>query len=155
MTASRATANNLGDENALRVVANGGVTARNAEGTVRAANVTWGGGRITASGGVRAQRADLNLAANRFESDQAGRKAVLTGNVMVRHSNGATLRAPRARYDKAARKVWAEGGIQFNEPGGGVSRGKTLVANLNLKQAKITGFEGSINVKTFQGKDLF
>ena len=104
---------------------------------------------------VAGRRADLTLAANRFESDAAGRQATLTGNVVVTHPNGTSLRAPRARYDKAADKVWADGGIEFHDAGGGVLHGKTLVADLNLKKARISGVEGTVSVKTLQGKDLF
>ena len=155
VTAAGATATNLGDKKSLRVVASGGVTAKNASGTVRAASVTWGGGSIVATGSVRAVRSDLTLAANRFESDAAGKQATLTGNVVVTHPNGSSLHAPRARYDKAAGKVWADGGIEFHDAGGGVLHGKTLVADLNLKKARISGVEGTVSVKTIQGKDLF
>lgn len=158
VTAARANATNLGDKKALRVVASGGVAAHNPSGTVHAANVTWGGGRITATGSVRAQRADLALSANRFDADDAGHKADLTGNVVVKHPNGSSLHAPHARYDKGAGKkgkIWADGGIEFRDAGGGVLHGKSLVADLNLKQAHLSGVDGTVSVKTLQGKDLF
>ena len=155
MKAARAEAKNLGDKRGLSLVAMGGVTARNAAGTVQAARVTWAGGKVAATGGVRAQRADFNLTADRFEVDDAGQRAVLSGNVVVKHPSGASLRAPKARYDKAANKVWAEGGVEFHDAGGGVLRGKTLVANLQLKRAQMSGVEGNVSVKTFEDKDLF
>lgn len=166
VTASRAEATGLGGRTALggkggtgipgtlRVVATGGVTAKNTQGIVRAARVTWGGGKIAASGGVSARRADLSLSASQFNGDDKGENATLTGNVIVRHSSGATLHAPSARYSKDAKRVWATGGIVFKDAQGSLLRGKDMVANLDLENAQITGMEGTINLRGPKGKGL-
>lgn len=153
--AGRAEATNADSESARRVIASGGVTAQNAGGWVRASHVTWSGGQIQASGGTNAKRGELMLSAQNFAGDDKGQNAVLTGKVLVRHSNGASLQAPSARYTKKENRVFASGGIVYKDANGSVLHGQSLVADLNLKQAQISGLEGKVNLRSVEGKSLF
>ncbi|HEY0075889.1 MAG TPA: LPS export ABC transporter periplasmic protein LptC [Abditibacteriaceae bacterium] len=155
VSAGRVEATNADSETKRRIVASGGVRAQNARGVVHAARVTWGGGKIEARGGVRARRSDLHLSADKFDGDDKGHQAVLTGHVQVKHANGATLQAPSARYDKASNKVFASGGVVYKDGRGSVMRGQSLVANLNLEQAEITNVKGTISMPALKGKELF
>lgn len=155
VSAGRAEATNADSETKRRIVASGGVRAQNAKGVVQSARVTWGGGKIEARGGVRARRSDLHLSADKFDGDDEGHQAVLTGHVQIKHANGATLQAPSARYDKASNKVFASGGVVYKDVKGSIAQGQSLVANLKLQQAQILGVKAKINIDSFKGRDLF
>ncbi len=155
VTAGRAEGTNVDSEKARHIVATGGVTAQNASGSVRASRVIWGGGKVDAKGGVSAKRAELTMSADNFAGDDKLQNAVLTGHVLVKHKNGASLQAPTARYNKTTNKVFASGGIVYKDAQGSVARGESLVANLKLQQAQIDGFNAKINLRGLEGKDLF
>ncbi len=155
VTAGRAEATNTDSEKSRRIIASGGVTAQNSTGWVRASRVTWGNGKVDATGGVSAKRGELTLSADAFAGDDKGTNALLSGHVVVRHSNGASLQAPSARYGKKANKVIASGGIIYKDAQGSVARGESLVANLELKQAQISGVKAQIKLDNYSGKNLF
>ncbi|HVF09674.1 MAG TPA: LPS export ABC transporter periplasmic protein LptC [Abditibacteriaceae bacterium] len=213
ITAARAEASGISKNGASRITAHGNVFARNRAGSVRAANVTWGGGRVVATGGVRlskdgnvltgaslqsddhfrqavlsggvrgrlaqgetvaagtltwrngrilarrgvsARRGVLTLRGDRLDATADGNHATVTGNVVVTNDEGATLRAPLVRYDKKTGKVFAAGGVWFSDPRRGMRQhGKTLIANLKLREATMTQVTGSGNMQLFEGKKLF
>ena len=155
VTASYVEGTHVDSENARRITATGNVRAENSSGWVRASRVTWGGGKVSAAGGVSAKRGELTLSADNFAGDDKGENAVLTGHVIVKHSNGATLQAPNGRYAKNENKVFANGGIVYKDAQGSVMKGKSLVANLKLQQAQISGLEGKVNLRALEGKNLF
>jgi lipopolysaccharide assembly outer membrane protein LptD (OstA) len=127
---------------------------------VSAGSLSWqngpGGGRVLARDGVSARRGNLRLRANRMDATGDGSHATLTGNVVVTSDQGVTVRAPVVRYDKAAAKVFASGGVTFRDPQRGLQQhGKTLVADLKLKQATLTDVTGSGDMRLFKDKKLF
>jgi lipopolysaccharide assembly outer membrane protein LptD (OstA) len=130
-------------------------------GALSAGSVVWraggnGGGRIIAHDGVSARRGALALRADKLDASGDGAHATLTGNVVVTSDKGATVRAPLVRYDRAAAKVYASGGVTFRDPQSGMEqRGKTLVADLNLQQATMTDVSGSGRTNLLQDKKLF
>jgi lipopolysaccharide assembly outer membrane protein LptD (OstA) len=76
--------------------------------------------------------------------------------VVVTNDEGATLRAPFARYDRKANKVFAWGGVSFKDPRRNLQfRGKTLTANVKLHAASLTGVAGSGDMRLFEDKTLF
>ncbi len=99
ITAGRATATGL-DSKAVQVVASGGVTATNKDGNVRADSVTYGGGKIVASGGVTLNKDGHRLSGSRLVTDEKFNTATLTGNIKGRMANGATFAAGTLVYRK-------------------------------------------------------
>lgn len=213
-SASRAQVTGLGNgENAIRLVASGGVRAHNKDGAVRAARVTWGGGRVVGSGGVTlqkdgnelsgatlqsddkfkhavlsgnvrgrlaqrgtvaaravnydngqimargsivARRDNLTLRAANLQSTPDGKQVFLTGGVLVQSDDGQTIRAPSARYERASNKVYASGGVTFNDPKHGqTARGQTLVYDVKKREAYLTNATGSTSVGLLKDKKLF
>lgn len=98
----------------------------------------------------------LKVKADYFESQMSGDSAILKGNVLVTSAEGATLRAPIARYSRKTGKITASGGVLFRDPKRGLEqRGDSLVADLNLKEAVLTNVKGSGSQRLFEGKGLF
>jgi lipopolysaccharide assembly outer membrane protein LptD (OstA) len=91
--AARAELFNAQNKKTARIVASGGVTARNPQGTVRAANVVWGGGRVTASGGVTLSKDGNTIRGSRLTSDDEFKQATLSGDVNGRLARGGTVSA--------------------------------------------------------------
>jgi lipopolysaccharide export system protein LptA len=81
VTASRVETPSLASGKNARVVATGGVRARNPQGQIRAAQVTWADGRAVASGNVTLSSDGNTLSGARLETDQEFRRAVLSGGV--------------------------------------------------------------------------
>lgn len=93
VSGGRVEAFNFGDKTKLRVVASGDVRARVPQGDVRASHVTWGGGRVVASGGVTVRRDGYSLRGDRMESDDQFREAKLQGNIGGGLAGGGTVSA--------------------------------------------------------------
>jgi LPS export ABC transporter protein LptC len=107
-------------------------------------------------GGVTARRGDLRLRADKLNATPDGNHILLTGNVVVTNSEGATIRSASARYDRAAKKVFASGQVYFTDPKRGLKqRGTGLVADLDLKKATLTGVSGSGKMEVFNNKKIF
>jgi lipopolysaccharide assembly outer membrane protein LptD (OstA) len=125
-------------------------------GSVNAGKAVYSNGKVVATGGVSGRKGDLRLKASRLESSADGKKVELTGNVTVRNSDGTTISAPHARYDRNKNEVYAWGGVTLHDPAHSLTQhGKTLTANLNLKQAVLTDVSGSGKMNVLQGKKLF
>jgi lipopolysaccharide assembly outer membrane protein LptD (OstA) len=100
ISALRATATGLADKNALRVVASGGVTAANKDGTVRSDSATYGGGQIVAAGGVTLLKDGHRLSGSRLITDEKFTTATLSGDVSGRLAKGETISAGKLIYRK-------------------------------------------------------
>ena len=100
LTAGRAQATGLQDQSTLRVVAGSGVFAQSKDGSVRAQNATWGGGRVVASGDVTLLRDGNRLSGSRLECDDKFTRATLSGDVNGRMAKGETLGAGVLVYRK-------------------------------------------------------
>jgi lipopolysaccharide assembly outer membrane protein LptD (OstA) len=126
-------------------------------GTIAAQQMTYRKNQgIVATGGVAARRGDLRLRAANMTATPDGNHLVLTGNVVVTNSEGATVSAPEVRYDRVAQKVYATGNVYLNDPGRGLrQRGRKLVADLRLNQATLTDVSGSGKMNVFKDKKLF
>jgi len=125
-------------------------------GSVAAEKVVYNKGKITATGGVSGRRGVLRLRADRLESDDSGAKVELQGNVTLRNSDGTTVSAPQARYDRKKNEVYAWGGVTLRDAEHHLTqKGKTLTADLNLKQAVLTEVSGSGKINILPGKKLF
>lgn len=110
LLASRAQASGLQDKSTLRVVASGGVYARNSDGAVRAGSATYGGGRIVGSNGVTLYREGHRLSGSRLVCDDKFTTATLTGSINGRLANGGTVAAKQMIYRKNQGLV-ATGGV--------------------------------------------
>ncbi|MEO6906807.1 MAG: LPS export ABC transporter periplasmic protein LptC [Abditibacteriaceae bacterium] len=125
-------------------------------GTMSAGKAVYSGGKVVASGGVSGQKGDLRMKADRLESNADGKLVELTGNVTVRNSDGTTISAPQARYDRDKKIVYAWGDVTLHDLTHHLTQhGKTLTADLNLKQAVLTDVSGSGKMIVLQGKKLF
>lgn len=125
-------------------------------GSMNASKAVYSNGKVIATGGVSGRKGDLRLKANRLESSADGKQVELTGNVSVRNSDGTTISAPQARYDRGKNQVYAWGGVTLHDPAHHLTQhGKTLTADLNLKQAVLTDVSGSGKMNVLQGKKLF
>lgn len=145
--------------NANSAVATGGASAIFKEGTrLRASRVEKRGNNVVATGSVHATlpkqgtAGRIDVTAARVEGDAKASHVVATGGVVLRSQSGAIMRAPQAVYDRATGKITATGGVSIVDPEHNFSQtGKSLVANLNLKQVIVDQGNGQINLK---GKDL-
>lgn len=125
-------------------------------GSMSAAKAVYSNGKVVATGGVSGRKGDLRLKATRLETNENGKKVELTGNVSVRNSEGITVSAPQARYDRDKNEVYAWGGVTLRDPAHDLTQhGKTLTADLNLKKAVLTDVSGSGKMNVLQGKKLF
>jgi lipopolysaccharide assembly outer membrane protein LptD (OstA) len=125
-------------------------------GTMSAGKAVYSNGKVIATGGVTGRKGDLRLKADRLESSAGGRQVELTGDVTVRNSGGTSVSAPQARYDRGKNQVYAWGGVTLRDPAHHLTQhGKTLTADLNLKQAVLTEVSGSGKMNVLQGKKLF
>jgi lipopolysaccharide assembly outer membrane protein LptD (OstA) len=91
--ADRAEVFDAQNKKTARIVASGGVVAQNPQGTVRAANVVWGGGRVTGSGGVTLVKDGNTIRGSRLTSDDKFKEATLSGDVNGRLARGGTVSA--------------------------------------------------------------
>jgi lipopolysaccharide assembly outer membrane protein LptD (OstA) len=143
----------------------GSVNARLAQGgVVTAQAVQWRAGkgeaprdgRFTAKNGVTAHYEKLTLRTDTLEVAGDGKTALASGNVTITNSDGATARAPRARYSQRDGKIYAEGGATFKDPRRGLElHGKTLVYDIKSQQANMNGVSGSGKMDVLDGKKLF
>ena len=125
-------------------------------GSMNAGKAVYSNGKVIATGGVSGRKGDLRLKASRLESSADGKNVELTGNVTVRNSDGTTISAPQARYDRDKNEVYAWGGVTLRDPAHNLTQhGKTLTADLNLKKAVLTDVSGSGKMNVLQGKKLF
>jgi len=125
-------------------------------GTMSAGKAVYSNGKVIATGGVTGRKGDLRLKADRLESSAGGRQVELTGDVTVRNSGGTSVNAPQARYDRGKNQVYAWGGVTLRDPAHHLTQhGKTLTADMNLKQAVLTEVSGSGKMNVLQGKKLF
>jgi lipopolysaccharide assembly outer membrane protein LptD (OstA) len=140
----------------------GNVRGRMKEGsTLSAGSVEKRGERFYASNGATARfqtksTGVLTLTAAKLEAASDGSTATATGGVTVKSATGATARAPRATYDRKSQKVTATGGVDFYDPTRGFrQRGDKLVADLALKEARLSNPSGQVSPKTMEGIKLF
>ncbi len=130
-------------------------------GSLSAGTVLWRSGatpaasRVLAQGGVSVRRDQIRLRADTLDARGDGSHATLRGNVVLTSDDGVTARAPLARYDKAAGKIYASGGVQLDDPQRGRQRGRVMVADLNLQKATLTHVTGSFSDKLFKNRKLF
>jgi lipopolysaccharide assembly outer membrane protein LptD (OstA) len=111
---------------------------------------------VTAVGGVAVRRGELRLRSDTMTATPDGNLVILTGHVVVTNDEGATIRAPQARYDRAAQKVYATGDVYLQDPKRGLrQRGRKLVADLKLHQITLTEVSGSGKMDVFKDKKLF
>jgi len=136
ITAGSATATGL-DSKAVQVVATGGVTATNKEGNVRASSVTYGGGKVVASGGVTLNKDGHRLSGSRLVTDEKFETATLTGNIEGRMASGETFAAGTLVYRKNS-GIEARGGAQARR-GELRLRADKLTAPTDGKQILLTG----------------
>lgn len=146
------------DDKLTTATLSGNVTGRLAQGeTVSAGKLIYRkNARLEGEGGVKAQRGDLTLRADKMSATLDGAHILLTGNVVVTNSDGVTIRSSEARYDRAAGKVFASGEVFLDDPKRGLKqRGRGLIADLQLKEATLTGVSGSGKMELFQDKKIF
>jgi lipopolysaccharide assembly outer membrane protein LptD (OstA) len=91
--AARAEVFNAQNKKTARIIASGGVVAQNPQGIVRAANVVWGGGRVTGTGGVTLVKDGNTIRGSRLTSDDEFKQATLSGDVSGRLARGETVSA--------------------------------------------------------------
>lgn len=126
-----------------------------------AGTVLWRSGatpaasRVLARDGVSVRRDQIRLRADNLDARGDGSHATLRGNVVLTSDDGVTARAPLARYDKAAGKIYASGGVQLDDPKWGRQRGRVMVADLNLKKVTLTPVTGSFSDKLLKNSKLF
>jgi LPS export ABC transporter protein LptC len=139
VTAARAEASGIKQGSAARIVASGNVFARNGMGSVRAANVTWGGGRVVAGGGVTLSKDGNVLSGASLQSDDHFKQAVLSGRVRGRMAQGETVSAGTViwRGGRSGR-VLARNGVSARR-GVLTLRGDQLDATADGNHATVTG----------------
>jgi len=143
----------------------GNVRARTAEGgTITAGLLKWsnaGGidnaerGRIQARDGVTMSQDGTKLRGDLLDAKADGSEATLTGNVVVIAADGAIVRAPTARYDGKTDKIYASGGVWYQDAQKQVLEGKTLVYDRRQKKADLTELRIMGNVNLYKGKKSF
>lgn len=109
LTAGRAKASGLQDQKTLHVVASDGVYASSKDGSVKAGNATWGGGRVVASGGVTLFREGHRLSGSRLICDDKFTQATLSGDINGRMAGGETIGAGVLTYRKGQGVVGTKG----------------------------------------------
>jgi lipopolysaccharide assembly outer membrane protein LptD (OstA) len=146
------------DEKFTLATLSGDVSGRLAKGeTISAGTLIYRKDKgVEGLGGVSARKDDLRLRADKLKASPDGNDIILTGNVVVTNSEGATIRSASARYDRAAQKVFASGQVFFTDPKRGLKqRGTGLVADLDLQKATLTGVSGSGKMNVFDNKKIF
>jgi lipopolysaccharide assembly outer membrane protein LptD (OstA) len=144
------------DDKFQNATLSGDVNGRMANGqTVAAGVVNLRGDTLLAENGVTGRRGNVRLQAAKLEATRNGRNVVLTGGVTLRSDDGVVAKAPAARYDRVAGKIYASGGVTISDPERGEQHGRTLVADLNLKQATLTEVRGNFSEKLFKNRKLF
>lgn len=110
LTAARARADNWSARGG-KVEGEGGVTATNKDGRMKAPTAVWSGGengRITASGGVEIVADGTTIRGARAVSDAKFNVATLSGDVRANLDDGSTLSAPTV--NKSGPNIVASGG---------------------------------------------
>jgi lipopolysaccharide assembly outer membrane protein LptD (OstA) len=134
--AARAQAFNLTSESTLRVIASGNVRARNAQGQVRAENVTWGNGQVVASGGVTMRKDGSTLSGSRLQSDDRFLNATLSGSVRGTWKQGGTVEANELR--KNGNKIIARNGVRARRDGAQM-RANRLDSTVDMNNVVLAG----------------
>ena len=143
----------------------GNVRARTADGgNITAGVLKWRNasgvanserGHIQARDGVTMAQDGVKLRGDRLDARADGSQASLIGNVVVVTEDGATVRAPVARYDKKTDKIYASGGVTYRDAQNQTLQGKTLVYDRKLKKADLTELRATGNINLSKGKKLF
>ena len=115
------------------------------------------GARVLASGGVTARNPKATLLADRMDASADGGDALLSGNVVATSADGTVINAPEARYDRAANKIYASGGVTIRDPKYGKQSASKAVALLGEgnRPTKITmsgGVKGTLKGELFKNK---
>lgn len=143
-------------------IATGGASATLRDGTrVRANRVEKRADNVVATGGARASLQKrgsfgrVEVTAARVEGDTNSSRVVASGGVLLRAQSGATIRAPRAIYERSTGKITATGGVTLNDPQRKLSQtGTSLVADLTLKEVTIANVRGQGQTSILNGKGL-
>lgn len=115
------------------------------------------GTRVLASGGVTARNPKATLRADRMDVSADGNNALLSGSVVATTADGISISAPDARYDRAANKIYASGGVVIRDPQRGKQSAPKAVAVLGAdnRPTKITlsgGVKGTLKGGLFKNK---
>jgi lipopolysaccharide assembly outer membrane protein LptD (OstA) len=142
----------------------GNVHARTADGGAITAGILhwqnaagakdWERGRILARDGVTLTQRGTKLRGDKLDATANGAAAVMTGNVVVVAADGATLRAPTARYDRKADKIYASGGVSFKDPQQSF-RVRALTYDLRTGTVSTEGGSGTVRSDVIKDKKLF
>lgn len=116
------------------------------------------GARVLASGGVTARNPKAMMRADRMDAGADGSNALLSGSVVATTADGITISAPQARYDRAASKIYASGGVVIRDPKRGKQSAPKAVAELgeNNRPTKITlsgGVKGTLKGELFKNRN--
>ncbi len=120
-----------------------------AGGRVSAGRIEKAGDKIIATGGVQAQQQGVSLRVARLEATASGSDVLGSGGVLLTTSDGATLRAPSARYNHARDEAYAQDGARFVDAKQGLnlSGSSVLVRHVSDKarrEAIINGGSGEV-----------
>ena len=110
LTAARAKTQNWSARDG-QITGEGGVTATNKDGRMKAPTAVWSGGengQITASGGVEIVADGTTIRGASAVSDAKFNVATLSGDVRAKLDDGSTLSAPK--LDKSGKNIVASGG---------------------------------------------
>lgn len=141
------------DDNFQTARLTGPVTGSGSGAQLTASDVIWRrgagrpgeGGQVSAKDGVRARWKNLDVRADTLAAAGNGSHATAGGGVLITSDEGATIKAPGARYDRDAQTVTATGNVTFNDPRRGIAQqGRTLVYDLKTKTATLTDVSGKI-----------
>ncbi len=147
------------------VIASGGASGRLPDGTrLRADRVEKRGELVTATGGAHADLPSVHglgrvqMQAGRVEGPTDNSQIQASGDVILTAQNGATVRAPRALFNRRTGKVTASGGVTVQDPVRGILSGDSLVADVGLKGLKqivLLKARGKTQTGVLNGKGLF
>lgn len=138
-----------------RATLRGNVSGRMNDGaTFSAAVLEKRGEQIIASNGAtgrfpgKGSTGAITITGRRLEASADGSQAFATGGVTVKAASGARASAPRATYNRKTQKIIATGGVDFFDPSRGFRQhGDTMVADLTLKEARLSNPKGRVEPK--------
>ncbi len=143
--------------------ATGGASATLPDGTkLKADRVQKRGASVVATGSVGASLRGggglgrVEVRASRVVGDANGAHVEATGGVTLRAHSGATIRAPRATFERATGRITATGGVTLVDPVRHLTQtGSSLVADIGLKEVTIQDVRGQGQTGALGGKGLF
>ncbi|MBV9469141.1 MAG: hypothetical protein JOZ57_07830, partial [Abitibacteriaceae bacterium] len=94
-----------------RIVGSGGVFARNKDGDVRAAHVTWSNRQIVAQDNVTLHKADNTLSGEKLQTDDKFQTATLSGNVRGHLAPNVTVGANSLLWQRVQGHIIARGNV--------------------------------------------